>query len=211
MEITKIGHSCLLIKTDGASLLFDPGKYSTSQNEIKGIDAVVITHKHHDHLDVESLKKIISNNPNSIIITNGEVGEILEKEGVKYHIVENGGNIDIKGVLIEGFGSEHKQVYPTIPILHNVAYLISNTFYYAGDSFYIPQRKIDILALPVAGSWMKLAEAIDFAKEIHPRICFPIHNGMLKPEGLGSFDPKDIFTKTDIEFYPLHAGEHKIF
>ena len=40
-----------------------------------------------------------------------------------------------------------------------------------------------VFALPVAGSWMRLLEAIDYALEIKPKTCFPVHEGILKQPG----------------------------
>ena len=39
MNITKLGHCCLLIEEKGLRILTDPGAYSTGQNEIKNIDS----------------------------------------------------------------------------------------------------------------------------------------------------------------------------
>ena len=38
-----------------------------------------------------------------------------------------------------------------------------------------------MLALPVAGPWMKIADAIDFAKAIKARTAFGVHDGMVQP------------------------------
>ena len=50
MKITKFGHSCLLVEENGVRILFDPGSYSTAQNDVKNIDVVLITHEHSDHV-----------------------------------------------------------------------------------------------------------------------------------------------------------------
>ena len=36
------------------------------------------------------------------------------------------------------------------------------------------------MALPVAGPWMKLEEAIEYAKAVKPKVIFPVHDGMLR-------------------------------
>ncbi len=46
MNITKIGHCCLLIKEQGLTILTDPGTWTTDQNNLTGIDVVLITHEH---------------------------------------------------------------------------------------------------------------------------------------------------------------------
>ena len=63
-------------------MIMDPGAFSTAQNDLKDIDLVLITHEHSDHFQMDSLKKIIANNPHAEILTNSGVHAILEKEGV---------------------------------------------------------------------------------------------------------------------------------
>src|SRR3990167_7420555 len=54
MKIKKIGHCCLRIEEQETVILTDPGVFSTLQNEEQGIDIVLITHEHGDHLHIES-------------------------------------------------------------------------------------------------------------------------------------------------------------
>lgn len=79
MKITKLGHCCLIVGTDNLRILTDPGNYSTGQNDAKNIDVILITHEHADHLHLESLIKVLENNPNANIITNQGVGVLLDK------------------------------------------------------------------------------------------------------------------------------------
>lgn len=187
MKVTKCGHCCLFIEEKGVRVVTDPGSYSTSQNELKNIDAVVITHEHSDHLHVESLKTILKNNPNAGVITNKSVGNILAKAGIAFEVVESGEKMEIVGqegsISIEGHGTQHAEVYKTIPRVQNTGYLIADKLFYPGDSFHNPQKPVDVLALPVAGPWMKLSEAIDFALAVKPRAAFPVHDAMLNAAG----------------------------
>ena len=84
MKITKFGHCCLLIEENNLRILTDPGNYSTAQNDIKNIDIVLITHEHPDHFHVESLKKLLENNPQAKIITNNGVGALLKELNIEY-------------------------------------------------------------------------------------------------------------------------------
>ena len=62
MKITKFGHCCLSVEERGVRILVDPGNYTSGQNEAKGIHIVLITHhEHRDHLDMESLKRVLKN------------------------------------------------------------------------------------------------------------------------------------------------------
>src|SRR3989344_9659424 len=110
MKITKYGHCCLLIEVNEKKLLIDPGSYSEIP-KLEGIDLVLITHEHQDHLHVQSLQKIIADNPDARVITNGSVGKILEKEEVGFDAVSDGDSHTSGGVMIEGYGKLHAEIY----------------------------------------------------------------------------------------------------
>ena len=172
-----------MIEENGVKILTDPGAWTTAQNEVKGIDIVLITHEHADHLHVESVKTILVNNPQAKIITNSAVAKILSVENINCEIVEHGQSTSVKDILFEGWGEKHADIYPSITPVQNTGYFIGQRLFYPGDALYNPQKPVDILALPVAGPWLKISEAVDYAKAVKPQICFPVHDGMLKITG----------------------------
>jgi L-ascorbate metabolism protein UlaG (beta-lactamase superfamily) len=180
MKINKLGHCCLLIEEGNLRLLTDPGEWTTAQNDVQKLNVILITHEHRDHFHIESLKKIQANNPEVRIFTNQGVGKILEQESLSYELLEHGQNTVIEDVLIEGYGEKHAVIYPEVPSVINTGYLIANRFFYPGDAFSIPEKPVEILALPVAGPWMKISEAIDYGRALKPKVSFPVHDGMLK-------------------------------
>lgn len=184
MKITKYGHCCLLIEVDGLRILTDPGSYSEGFENLTDIDVVLITHEHPDHLHIDSLKTVLKNNPQAKIITNSAVGKLLDAEKIPYQIIDDQKSTTIDTVLIEGFGTEHALMYEKMPVVENTGYMIANRLFYPGDAWTNPHRNIEILALPVAGPWMKISEAIDYAKIIKPKVCFPVHDGGLKKPGV---------------------------
>ena len=50
---------------------------------------ILISHQHSDHFNLESLKKILANNPNAIIITNDGVGKELKEAGIQYEVLKD--------------------------------------------------------------------------------------------------------------------------
>lgn len=207
MKITKFGHCCLLIEQNGVRILTDPGTYSTQQSEIKNIDFVLITHEHADHFHIDSLKTLLGNNPQAKVITNKSVGLLLEKEDIPFRVVEEGQNFEANGVLIEGFGKNHALMYTSIPPIQNTGYFIANKFFYPGDAFTNPEKQVEILALPVAGPWMKLPETIDYALLIKPQVCFPVHEGILKVPGTTHRIPPQILEPKGIKFVVLEIDK----
>lgn len=211
MKITKLGHCCLVIEVDGKRIMTDPGSYSTLQDEEKNIDIILITHEHGDHLHVDSLKKVLENNPTAKIITNTGVGAILSENNIPYEKIEDGQNDICEGINFEGHGEKHEEIYEEIGQVQNTGYLIQDKLFYPGDAFTNPKKNIDILALPIAGPWMKIKTAINYALELKPRICFPVHDGMIKEDRPGPIYnlPKNILPKNNIEFKVLEIGKEE--
>ena len=70
---------------------------------------------------------------------------------------------------------------------------------------------MEILALPVAGPWLKLSEAIDYAKEINPKVCFPVHESILKEPGATHRIPPMILEPLGIKFQVIEEGKSAEF
>jgi L-ascorbate metabolism protein UlaG (beta-lactamase superfamily) len=210
MRIKKLGHCCFVAEPkEGVRIMTDPGSFSTLQIEEKDISAVLITHEHADHLHIDSLKEVLKNNTSAIVITNTSVGKILDEAGILFTKVEEGEKYDIKGVKILGFGNLHAEIYNEFGRVQNTGYMIDNLCY-GGDSFSYPDAEVDILALPVVGPWMRIKDAIDYAKNIRPRICFPVHDAIVQ-EFAGFFwkTPENILKQDNISFKKLEIGKEE--
>lgn len=207
MQITKFGHCCLLVEEGELRALIDPGVYNEHPH-VTDVDVLLITHEHPDHCHIESVKKVIAENPNIEVITHQAVADLLTKEGVSATVIADGENLDRKGFQIGSRGHLHTQVHPDVPVCVNTGYFIANKLFFPGDCFHTPVEKVDVLALPVAGPWMKLSDAIDYATLVAPRVAFPVHDGMLKDNALGSSRdfPKKILEPLGIEFRDMRVG-----
>lgn len=206
MNITKYGHCCLLIEVNGVRMLTDPGSYSTVPENLGTIDAVLITHEHQDHLHIETLKRVIAANPDVEIYTNPSVGKLLGAEGIKYETLVDGGSIGIEGVAIDAHGTQHAVMHADWPRSENTGFFINHRLFYPGDALTNPGKAVEILALPVAGPWVKLSEAIEYAKGLHPKVCFPVHDGILKQPGSTNTIPPKILEPLGIQFRVLEGG-----
>ncbi|MEX1997450.1 MAG: MBL fold metallo-hydrolase [Candidatus Andersenbacteria bacterium] len=207
MRITKIGHSCLLLEEQGARILIDPGAWTTAQNELGDIALVLVTHEHEDHLQLDSLQTILQHNPRAVVVTTHAVGKILDSAQISYQILAHGQQMNYGAVTVAGWGEHHAPIYSSVPVVANTGYLIADRFFYPGDALYVPGKPVEILALPVAGPWLKMAEALDYAQVIKPQHCFPVHDGMLQIFGPFHALPQQVLAAANIKFQPLLAGQ----
>lgn len=180
MKITKYGHCCLLIEDKGLRILTDPGNFTEGKHETKNIDVVLITHEHADHLHVPSLKAVLADSPKAKIYTIASVGEILQKDGdTAFEILAHGESVTEKETLIEAIGEQHAIIHKDIPQSFNVGFFIGNRFWYPGDALSEPGKTPEMMALPVVAPWLKLSEAVDYARTVKPKRLFPVHDGMI--------------------------------
>ncbi len=200
MKITKYAHSCLLIEIDDAKILTDLGSWNPEVPDISGLDAVLITHEHQDHFDIEKLKELLSNNSGAEIITHAAVGEKLKEAGIKYRTIEPGERITVAGIPVESCGTDHAIIYGATSPCRNTGYLIADRLYIPGDALHdIPSRQVEILALPTGGPWMKVSEAIEYAKSLKPSLVIPIHDAMYTEEVRNTSMPRWIGTALEAE------------
>lgn len=183
MKVTKFAHSCLLIEVDGAKILTDLGSWNSEVPEVSNLDAVLITHEHQDHFDINKLKELLAKNVGAKVITHAAVGEKLREAGIEYQAIEPGERVEVGSAYVESCGSDHAIIYGTTSPCRNTGYLIADKFYMPGDALHdIPSKQVEILALPTGGPWMKVSEAIDYAKSLKPKIVIPIHDAMYTDE-----------------------------
>jgi L-ascorbate metabolism protein UlaG (beta-lactamase superfamily) len=204
MKIKKMAHCCLLVEIGGKRIVTDPGNFSTEQNMLTGIDAIVITHEHGDHFHAESVQAIVKNNPSAVVIANSAVGKLLDGLSVAHTVVDGGGKATIgtgDGALtVEGFDWKHEEIFEEMGQVQNTGYLVSaasgtgaasgaadagKNFFIPGDAYCVPGKPVDVLALPIAGPWCRLPDALRYAIKVKPRAAFPIHDAMVVPATRG--------------------------
>lgn len=191
MQIAHFGHACTLVETDSTRLLFDPGAFSTDFESLTDLAAVVITHQHFDHIDMERLPALLKANPTArLIVDPGTVGTVRDA-GLDAEVVNAGDTLSIGGAKLTVVGGDHAEIHRDIPLVPNTGHVVDDgAFYHPGDSFHVPEQDVDILALPTGGPWLKLGEAVDFFRAVAPRVAVPIHEAVLASPQMhyGMFD-----------------------
>ena len=196
VEITHFGHSCVLLDTGSARLLIDPGTWSAGFEHLTGLDAVLITHQHVDHLDRERLPTLLRENPDARLIVDS--GSADELSGHAHEVAAPGETLQVAGARVEVLGGDHAVIYPDVPIIPNNAYLIDGAHLHPGDSFAPPPTQVEVLYVPTSAPWLRIAEVIDYLRAVVPRTAAPIHQAVLSSPGqqlhyrlLENLGPKD--------------------
>ncbi|MDB5162076.1 MAG: putative Zn-dependent hydrolase [Candidatus Saccharibacteria bacterium] len=182
MHLTKYEHACFVVEKDGKVLIVDPGGLTTDfimpEDEVV---AVVVTHEHPDHLDIDQLTAIADVFPKAVFIGPRDVTAKLKN--FETRTVKGGDNFIIDGIELEFFGDDHAAIHPSWPLAQNVGVMVDERIYYPGDSFVVPEKSVDTLALPLGAPWLKVSEAVDFMLAVAPRFAFPTHDAVLSHEG----------------------------
>lgn len=186
MRLTKYTHACVRVERDGAVLVIDPGSFSEAR-ALDGADAVLITHEHPDHLDVDKIADAASRRA----LTVHTHPDVVPKLGALRELarpVTAGESFTAAGFQVRACGGRHAVIHPDIPRITNLGYLIEGTVYHPGDSVEagdLPEdAQVETLFLPVNAPWLKLSESVDFVRAVAPRRAYALHDFLLSEAGL---------------------------
>lgn len=184
LEITFLGHGTLMLTFDGKVIHIDPFGRVADYSKLPKADLILITHEHHDHLDLSALASIRTENTEVIL------AEVCTKQ-VKGGIVMRNGDVrTVKSVLIEAlpaYNLVHKRGNgePYHPKGTGNGYIMTfgdKRVYVAGDTENIPEMQsltnIEIAFLPMNLPFTMTPEMVaEAAKAFRPKILYPYHYG----------------------------------
>jgi len=207
MKLTKYGHACIIFEEQRKKLVLDPGAYTEPLEDIKDVLAVVITHAHDDHCFEAQLDRLIVANPDLMIFGPPQVCTRLSKYNTT--AVYMGDHYPVGPFTLEFFGDLHAVIHPSIPVIENRAVLINDKVYYPGDSFTLPDRLVELLAVPTSAPWLKVSEVMDFVTAVKHKHSMATHNALHSDFGnaLSNGRVKAITETQGGEFHYLLPGD----
>lgn len=207
MNITKYMHACLVLEKDSQRIVVDPGAYSEDFAVPENVVAIVVTHEHPDHLDIEKLKAITATSPGVMIYAHADV--LAKVEGLKTQAVTADETVTAGAFKLSFTGGEHALIHSIVPKVANLGVLVDDDFYYPGDSYALPGANVRVVAVPASGPWMKASEAMDFIKAVKATKAFPTHDAHLSSIGQAGIDNwlRQISSTVDTNYERLPLGE----
>jgi L-ascorbate metabolism protein UlaG (beta-lactamase superfamily) len=190
MKITRLGHAAVLVDVAGTRVLIDPGVFSADEAfALTGLDAIVVTHQHPDHLDQDRAPALIERNPDAVLLCDPETAAAVSFGSW----TENADGLEttVGAVSLRGVGARHAVILPSIPRIGNVGVLVSAdgepTLFHPGDTYEHAPEGVDVLAVPLSAPWAKTSETVDFVQRVSPGSLFPIHDCTISEIAYGTY------------------------
>ena len=206
-RIEYVGHSTVFVDLDGVRMLTDPllrnrvahlrRSRPVSAKALRGVDAVLVSHGHYDHLDLPSLEKLGKKLP--VVVPRGLGGLLRKRRFESVLEVEAGEKLAIGDVEIQAVHAEHDRSRgPFGASAEPVGYVISGSksIYFAGDTDLFEGMAelgpVDLGLIPIwgwgpglGGGHLDPERAAEAVARIRPSLVVPIHWGTYFPIHLG--------------------------
>jgi len=165
-------------------------------DDYDGIDVVLLSHLHGDHLDLASLRHL-RGRPRFVVPRGSR--EFLRRHG--FHDVDElapGETLDVDGLRVEATAARHSGFRPPFgPTAVSLGFVVGQArpTYFAGDTGLFPGMsdipEHDIALVPVGGwgptlgaNHLDPVQAAQALRLLRSRTAVPIHWGTLWPRGL---------------------------
>jgi L-ascorbate metabolism protein UlaG (beta-lactamase superfamily) len=217
-RVTWLGHSTALIELGGTRLLTDPVLRGRLAHLVRvappvdpplfaDLDAVLISHLHHDHFDEPSLRKL--DRATRLIVPAGAEARVRRLGFEQVTEVEAGAAVEVSSVSVQAVPAIHDLGRgPRSGEAGAIGFIAAGDgarVYFAGDTDIfdamaeLADPPLDVALIPVWGWGPTLGkghldpdEAAAALALLCPRVAVPIHWGTLYPRGLRRLRPRQL-------------------
>ena len=206
-RIEYVGHATVVVDLDGVRLITDPllrnrvahlrRAVPVDARVLRGVDAVLVSHAHYDHLDLPSLEKLGKKLP--VVVPRGLGGLLRKRKFEAILEVEVGETLSIGSLSVRAVPAEHDRSRGPFGVsAQPVGYVVagSRSVYFAGDTDLFDGMgelgPVDVALVPiwgwgpgVGGGHLDPESAAEAVARVRPGLVVPIHWGTYFPIHLG--------------------------
>ncbi|WP_027341475.1 MBL fold metallo-hydrolase [Hamadaea tsunoensis] len=182
MRITKLGHACVRVEKDDRVLVVDPGIFTPEAEALAGVDVVLVTHEHADHVDDDRLAAAQAADPRLRIFAPQGVADAFP--ALRVEPVGHGESFSAAGFTVDVYGHRHALSHPDVTPCANSGFLIDGEVFHPGDSYTVPDRRVPTLLVPCDAPWLKLPEMVEYLRRMEPARAYTIHDAYVSDIGM---------------------------
>ncbi len=193
MRLTSFGHSCLLVEVADLRVLLDPGTFSSGFEQLRDLDAVLVTHQHPDHCDPDRFAPLVEANPGARVLLETQTADKLRDGGLRRDVetLTSGTDVTLESrgsaLTVSPVGQRHAIIHADIPRIDNTGVVLradgEPSFFHPGDALDAEPGDVDLLGVPLNAPWCAMKETIEFVRRIGAPRFVPIHDGLLAENG----------------------------
>ena len=170
--------------SDSVERLEGPGTkrlFPADESFLKTPDVLIISHKHADHMDFDTIDRLIGEKRMTMLLPAGALAPMRERYAGKadFMLFTPGTEITLYGCLFRAVPAAHSD-FDAVGIIINAD---GKTVYHTGDTLYRRDifahidEPVDLLVTVINGKGnnMNAVDAARFTKRIDPKAVLPMH------------------------------------